>query len=28
LQITADRVAGEPGIVKNVLIQSIVDTPQ
>jgi len=28
LQITADRVAGEPGIVKSVLIQSIVDTPQ
>ena len=28
LQITADRVAGEPGTVKSVWIQSIVDTPQ
>lgn len=28
LQLVADRVAGEKGIVKSVLIQSILDTPQ
>lgn len=28
LQLVADRVAGKPGIVKGVLIQSILDTPQ
>ena len=28
LQLVADRVAGKPGIVKSVLIQSVVDTPQ
>lgn len=28
LQIVADKVAGKPGIVRGVLIQSIMDTPQ
>lgn len=28
LQLVADRVAGEKGIVKGVLIQSVLDTPQ
>lgn len=28
LQLVADRVAGEKGIVKSVLIQSVLDTPQ
>lgn len=28
LQLVADRVAGKPGIVRGVLIQSVLDTPQ
>ena len=28
LQLVADRVAGEKGVVKGVLIQSLLDTPQ